>query len=132
MRALTWRTVAAPADPAIDCTVFAARLSLRSRRALALGVLHAVRIRGHLRRSTDPVGYALAVDLASRTLWTVTAWSDRAALARFERSPAHRAAKNLLRERLASSTFAVWRCHCAGPLVEWAEIHNRIALAELR
>jgi hypothetical protein len=59
---------------------------------------------------------------------TVTAWSDRAALARFERSPVHRTAKNLLRERIASSTFAVWRCHPGDLPIEWSDIHNRITL----
>ena len=47
------------------------------------------------------VGHTVAVDVASATLWTVSAWVDRGALARFERSAAHRAAKNDLREFLA-------------------------------
>jgi hypothetical protein len=68
MTALPWRIVATAADPAAGCTVFAARLSLRSRLALARGVLHAVRIRGRLRRARGLVGYTFAVDLTSSTL----------------------------------------------------------------
>lgn len=73
------------------------------------------------------VGHTVAVDVASATLWTVSAWVDRGALARFERSAAHRAAKNDLREFLAPSTFAVWDCPVRDLPIRWPEVRRRIA-----
>lgn len=123
--ALPWRTAPTSTDPASACTIFAARLPLRSRRALAAALLHAARIRYDLRAAPGLVGHTVAVDLASTTFWTVSAWDGRTALARFERSAAHRAAKYALRERLMPSTFAVWDHPVRALPIRWAEIRER-------
>lgn len=125
--ALPWTTASTAPDPASACTVFAARLPLRSRRALPGAVRHAARIRRRLRAAPGLIGHTVAVDVAAATLWTVSAWDDRAALTRFERSAAHRAAKNDLRERLTPSTFAVWDCPVRDLPLRWTEIRNRLA-----
>ena len=73
--------------------------------------------------------HAAAVDLSAPALLTVSAWTNRADLVRFEHSRAHQAAKSALRPRLWPATFAVWTCRCSDLPVTWAEVRRRIAVA---
>ena len=79
-----------------------------------------------MRAEDSAVGHALAVELRARVLWTVSAWTDRADLTRFERSSTHRGAKDRLRDDLAPSTFAVWRCPAGDLPIAWTDIRHRI------
>jgi heme-degrading monooxygenase HmoA len=126
MICLPWTAPTRPPDPAAACTVFAARLQLRSRRAYPTALRLGLRVHRALRAANGVVGHGLAADVRTRALWTVSAWADRTALARFGRSPAHRAAKDQLRDHLAPSTFAVWRCPVGELPIRWTEIRHRI------
>jgi hypothetical protein len=70
------------------------------------------------------VGYALRVTTAD--LWTVSAWSRRAALAAFDRGPLHDAAKRELRPLLRPPTVAVWSARVADLPPSWADVTRRI------
>ncbi len=124
MISLPWTATTGLPDPGLACTVFAARLPLRSRRALPRALLYALRVRRAVRATDGALGHAIALDAA--TLWTVSAWTDRSALARFERSPAHRAAKHRLQTDLQPSTYAVWRCRAGDPPGGWAHARRRL------
>jgi hypothetical protein len=68
--------------------------------ALPCALAHASRMLRVLRSTDGLLGHALAVQLAPPALWTVSAWADRRALAQVKHSPAHRAAKSRLSNRL--------------------------------
>jgi hypothetical protein len=124
MISLPWTAATGPLDPSLACTVFAARLPLRSRRALPRALLYALRVRRAVRTADGAIGHAVALEAAN--LWTVSAWTNRSALARFERSPVHRAAKHGLRADLQPSTYAVWRCRAGDLPVRWAKARRRL------
>ena len=129
MLALRWTTPSRPPGPAVDCTVLATKLPLRSHRDLPRFVRWSLRIRRQLSRTPGLLGYSVALQLLDRTLWTVSAWSDRRELARFDRSGAHRAAKDALRAALLPSVLVLWTCPVAQLPVGWPEVRRRIAEA---
>ena len=89
-----WIGVSRPVDPNGACTIFAARLPLRSYRQMPRLLWLVIRIRSQLRASPGILGYAFDLDMRHKTLWTISAWSHRAGLARFERTGAHSRAKH--------------------------------------
>jgi len=125
----SWTSPSAPFGPQRECTVIAAHLPVRGARALPGALVHAYRLVRVLRSTDGLLGHALAVQLAPPALWTVSAWADRTALAQFERSPAHRAAKAQLSNRLRPSTLVVWRCQPDSLPPGWAETHRRLRRA---
>jgi hypothetical protein len=129
MPALRWTTVGRPPDPAGVCTIVAVRLPLRSYRDVPRLVWYAVRIRRQLRRTTAVLGYAFALRIRQKTLWTVSAWSHRADLARFDRTEPHRTAKQALRNTMLPSTLVLWTCSVDRLPVPWQETHARIGAA---
>jgi hypothetical protein len=122
----SWTSTPAPLGPQRDCTVIAAHLPLRGAGALPGALAHAYRLVRVLRSTDGLLGHALAVQLAPPALWTVSAWADRTALAQFERSPAHRAAKAQLHDRLWTSTLVVWRCRPDSLPPAWNETRRRL------
>jgi hypothetical protein len=110
-------------------TVIAGRLPLLAYRDLPAVVAWAHRTRRHLVSTPGLVGHVTAISVLPPTLWTVSAWANRADLSRFDHSDGHRAAKSALRSRLAPGTFAVWNCDLAELPVTWAEIRRRIGAA---
>jgi hypothetical protein len=129
MLALPWTTPNGAAGPAVECTVLATKLRLRSHRDVSRFVRWSLRIRHQLSRTPGLVGYSIALQLLDRTLWTVSAWTDRRELARFDRSGPHRAAKDLLRGVLRPSVLVLWTCPAAQLPVGWPEVRRRIAEA---
>lgn len=127
-----WRTTGGPPDPATGCTVLAGRLSLRSYRDFPRLLWWALRIRRRLVRFPGLVGHAFGADPRDGTLWIVSAWADRAELARFDRTGPHHEAKRRLRPALLTSTLAVWRCRPDELPVPWSEVRRRIAQADRR
>ena len=132
MPALRWTTVGRPADPAGVCTVLAARLPLRSYRDVPRLFWYAVRIRRQLRRTRAVLGYAFMFRIRQKTLWTVSAWSHRAELARFDRTDPHRAAKQALRGAMLPSTLVLWTSPFDRLPISWHETHARITAAKAR
>lgn len=125
----SWTATRRPPDPAAACTVLAARLPLRSRRYVPRFIWWALRVNRRLTRVPGVVGYALRADLQNGVFWTVSAWTDRAELGRFERTGPHRAAKRALRPVLLPATLVVWRCRADELPVRWDEVQRRIAAA---
>ena len=130
MPALRWTTVGRPPDRAGACTVLAARLPLRSYRDVPRLVWFAVRIRRQLRRTTAVLGYAYLLRIREKTLWTVSAWSHRGELARFDRTEPHRTAKQALRGAMLPSTLVLWTCPVHRLPISWHETHVRIGAVQ--
>ncbi|MDN5857469.1 MAG: hypothetical protein L0H84_02495 [Pseudonocardia sp.] len=124
MLTLPWTAAPGP-HRHLRCTVFAARLPVRSWKDLPRVLRRALSLRRRLARTPGLIGHAVA--LHGRAVWTVSAWTDRKALARFDRDAAHRDAKTALRPHLLPSTLAVWTCPIEDLPVPWAEVRARLA-----
>lgn len=110
----------------------AARLNVQVHRHLPTLLLCSWLIRRQLRATAGLVGYALSLDPRRGTLWIVSAWTSRADLGRFDRSPLHATVKATMRPTLVPSTFAVWRCTAAELPIRWDEVRKQIVDADLR
>jgi hypothetical protein len=130
--ALHWITVSRPADPSDACTIFAAQLPLRFHRHLPRLLWFAFRIHRQLLHSPGIVGYAFDLEMRHKTLWTVSAWADRAGLVRFEQAPPHRTARRTLGVVMLPSTFVVWTCRVDQLPVRWHETRERLGGAGKR
>ncbi|MCG2621915.1 hypothetical protein LVY72_08285 [Arthrobacter sp. I2-34] len=119
-------------DPAGGCTVVAVCLRLRSYRDLPRLLYRMLPVRRRLRDAGGLLGYAFAFEPAAAAIWTVSAWSRRDCLARFEASAAHREAKLALRGVLRPSTVLVWDCSSGQLPPDWAEVRDREAAAARR
>jgi heme-degrading monooxygenase HmoA len=127
MISLPW-TITHPSTTG-SCTMFAGRLPLHAYRDVPSVASWVRRTRRHFADVPGLVGHVTAIELTPLALWTVSAWTSRADLARFDHSGAHRAAKSALRPRLGPGTFAVWTCELAELPVTWAEVRLRIDAA---
>jgi hypothetical protein len=126
-----WTTVA-PFSPRNDCTVIAVRLPLRSLRSLPSTLNWTWRVRRQLDVTPGVAGHATALDLTDLALWTVSAWTSRTELIRFDRSELHQTAKSILWPHFRPATFAVWNCDHATLPVSWSEVRSRIESASQR
>ena len=131
MLTVPWKSAHAVA-PTHTCTVIAARLPLRSSRAIPASVIWAWRIRRHLATTPGVVGHALALEAAGPALWTVSAWSSRTHLSAFDRSDLHQAAIDVLRPRMHPATLAVWSCAASELPAQWCDVRRRIAAGTAR
>lgn len=127
-----WTTTGSSVDAEHECTVFAAKLVLRSDRDIPALLGWTTDVTRRLRHATGLLGYAIAPTMAARTLWTVSAWNHRADLLDFERSPPHRIAKEQLRDLLIPSTLAVWTCPAAQLPIGWGDVRARISAIDAK
>ena len=83
-------------------------------------------IRRQLGGTDGLIGYALDANLLHKTFWTVSAWSDREALAAFNRADPHRGAVIAIRPAMARTTFVTWTCEGTDLPIRWEEVRRRI------
>lgn len=114
-------------DPDTDVTIMGSRLPLRRHAAIPGFMLAAWRIRKQLEASEGLVGYALDARLLGKTFWTVSAWTSREHLQRFDRADPHQAATRAIRPKMAPSTFVFWSGKARDLPVPWDEVERRIA-----
>jgi quinol monooxygenase YgiN len=82
-----------------------------------------------LKQETGALGYSLRVEILRRRFWTITIWTDEAALDRFLASAAHRAAEPLADElgALAPPRASTrWRAAASSP-IDWNAAQRRLA-----
>jgi hypothetical protein len=65
-------------------------------------------IQGQLAHSEGLIGYALNAQVLSKTFWTVSAWTDEAALNRFVRTQPHLGVMQRLRGHMGPTRFRRW------------------------
>jgi hypothetical protein len=92
----------------------------------------AIRVGEQLGRTPGLLGYAMDLELRQATLWTASAWTHRAGLARFDRIGAHMSARQALRAALLPPAFAVWRYPIDQLPVPWHDIRERLISASRR
>ena len=130
MRSSSWTPVGTPAAPSAPLTLVAVQLRLRARADRGALRCWTDRIRPELARTPGLAGYAL--ELTDGVLRVVSAWSRRASLTAFERSPLHTAAGEELATLLHPPVVAVWRAAGTDPPPAWGDVRLRLDAAARR
>jgi hypothetical protein len=125
MPKLPWTQVDA-VPPGTEVVVMASRLPLRRYRHIPGFLAATLRIRRQLARSPGLVGYALDARLLRKEFWTVSAWTDRQALGRFDRADPHKGSVEGIRPHMEPSTFVFWSTTAAELPVPWDEATRRV------
>jgi hypothetical protein len=125
MPKLPWTNVN-PVDATTECTIMGSRLPLRDYRHVPSFLRWTLRIRRQLAASEGLVGYALDAQLTAKTFWTVSAWTSRADLQRFNRADPHRVATDTIHPWMLPSTFVFWTTTAGALPIEWDDVHRRI------
>jgi quinol monooxygenase YgiN len=105
MAAFPW-TSREPVDPDRAYVVMASRLPLRRSRSIPGFMRDTLTIRRQLASADGLVGYALDANLARRTFWTFSVWTDADALDAFATSDPHRRIIARLRPLMDETRFA--------------------------
>lgn len=129
MAALPWTSRSTP-DLALECTVMASKLPLRSHRSIPRFLSHTLRIRRQLAQMPGLVGYSLDAQPLAKTFWTVSVWTSNVELSRFDRSDPHRSTKSTIRPAMLPTTFVFWTCRADELPIGWDEVRRRIREAE--
>jgi hypothetical protein len=125
MPAIPWKRIE-EADPALEVTVMASRLPLRSYLRIPRFLTATLRIRRQLAEAPGLVGYALDAKLLNKTFWTVSAWRAREQLAAFAATDPHRRDVGKVRPAMDPTTFVFWTATAGELPISWAEVRRRI------
>jgi hypothetical protein len=128
MPKLPWKTVG-EVDPGAECTVMGSRLPLRHYRHVLGFMRWTMKIRRQLAGTEGLLGYALDAQIGKKTFWTVSAWSGRDHLRRFDRADPHHEATEAIRPRMLPSTFVFWTATAKDLPIAWDEVRQRIEAA---
>jgi hypothetical protein len=127
VRSGSWTPVVPAIVPSAVLTLVGVQLRLRAGADAGAVATWADRLCPELDRTPDLTGYAL--QLTDGVLWVVSAWSRRASLTAFERSPLHTAAQQELQPLLHPPVVDVWRAAPADLPPSWEEVRRRIHAA---
>jgi hypothetical protein len=113
MPTLPWTPAQVP-EPPEPVVVLGSQLRLRSYRHVPSFLLAAMKIRKQVLASPGAVGVTLIAQPARKTFWTLSAWTDEAAMAQFVRAAPHVGIMQKFHDRLAGTAFAQWELEPAG------------------
>jgi heme-degrading monooxygenase HmoA len=128
---LPWSTAGAPSADK-DAYVMASKFELTSAWRTPAFMTEAIRAWWQARRSPGVFGVTLRAQPLRRTYWTLSAWTDEAALYAFARAEPHRTIMRRVRPWAKTATFRFW----AAPVSEltlarlWTEAERRISAPE--
>ena len=125
MPALPWIEVST-AEPGTELTVLATRLPLCAHRHIPGFMRWTMRIRRQLSRAPGLVGYSLDAHLLGKTFWTVSAWTDQAAMDDFVHGDPHAAGMAAIRPHMLRSTFVFWTVGPEDLPIRWADVRRRV------
>lgn len=128
MPALPWVRRADP-DPTARYVVLASRLPLRHYRDLPRFLRATLAIRRQLAGADGLIGYSLDAHLLGKTFYTLSAWTDAAALDRFAHGDPHADRVSDLRPRIAPTTLVTWEAEGSAVPVGWAQAREHITAA---
>jgi hypothetical protein len=126
MPTVPWRRRLTP-EPGAEYVVMASRLPLRSLLRVPRFVGLTVSVVRQLERTEGLVGYSLRAQPLAKTFWTLSAWTDVAALSRFAGEMPHRAVMTGLRPYMGATRFETWTCPGSALPVAWEEAVARLA-----
>ena len=124
---LPWSTTGTPAAGQ-SAYVMASRFELTSSWRSPAFLAQAVRAWRQARRSPGVFGVTLRAHPLRRTYWTLSAWTDEAALYAFARAEPHRTIMKRVRPWAKTATFRFWTVPAdqLAPAELWAEAQRRI------
>ncbi|MGY1795203.1 hypothetical protein ACI796_14600 [Geodermatophilus sp. SYSU D00525] len=125
MPTVPWRRRLSPV-PDDEYLVLASRLPLRSLVQVPRFVGLTVAVVRQLERTEGLVGYSLRAQPLARTFWTLSAWTDDAALGRFARQMPHAAVMATLRPHMRPTRFESWTCRGDELPVAWDDAIERL------
>jgi hemerythrin-like domain-containing protein len=125
MPTVPWRRVVAP-QPETEYLVMASRLPLRQLTKVPRFMGLTLSVVRQLERSEGLVGYSLRAHPLAKTFWTLSAWTDDAALSRFARELPHRAVIARLRPDMATTRFVTWTCRGQELPASWYDAVQRL------
>jgi heme-degrading monooxygenase HmoA len=124
---LPWTTGAAAASaPGETAVVLASRLDLRNFRDVPGFLRAALALRRHFREVPGGVGLALHAQPLHRRFFTLSAWTDEAAMQAFVEDPAHVAVMRRFRTAIATSAFTTWSAR-RDAVPSWPDAKERLA-----
>ena len=120
MPALPWVT-RQPLEPDRIYVVISSKLPLQRSRSISGFMRDTLAIRKQLSSATGLVGYTLDADLAHRTFWTSSIWTDQASLDTFAASEPHRHIIKQLRPLMLPTPFSTTTTTGADVPTTWSE-----------
>ena len=126
MPTVPWRRRLVP-EPGTEYLVMASRLPLRSFVKVPRFMGLTVSVVRQLERTDGLVGYSLRAQPLAKTFWTLSAWTDAAALSRFTAEMPHRAVMAGLRPHMGPTRFETWTRPGSALPVSWDEAVERLA-----
>ncbi|WP_261565058.1 antibiotic biosynthesis monooxygenase [Frankia gtarii] len=114
-----------PADGAVE--VMASHFVLTSIRHTVAMLRSAMAVRRAVLAAPGALGVSLVARPLRREYWTLSAWTDRAALDAFVGDPHHREAMRRLGPAMARSRFVFWRPPAGAGAPTWAQAHEHLA-----
>lgn len=126
MATLKWVEISG-LEPGGEATVMTSRFLLRSWRQVPGFLWAALAIRRQVRRSPGALGVSLIAEPSKARFWTLSAWSDRAALEDFVRHSPHAPTMRKYRPLMRDAQFRFWTVPAAALPIDWADAKARLA-----
>ena len=127
MPALPWtKGTFEPAEDG-ELHVLTSRLPLRKYTDVPRFLMWTMRIRKQLRTAPGCAGYTLDAKLLRKTFWTLSAWSDKAAMDAFVREGAHSSMLVAMRGRIGNPKFIETPGGAEDLPLKWSDARERIA-----
>jgi quinol monooxygenase YgiN len=120
-----WRRRLTPV-PDGEYLVMASRLPLRSPAQVPHFMGLTVTVVRQLQHTEGLVGYSLRAQPLAKTFWTLSAWTDAAALGVFARRMPHAAVMAKLRPHMGPTRFETWTCRGDELPVAWDDAVERL------
>src|SRR5262245_10002174 len=128
MPSLPWRTLHQP-DPDADYLVMASSLPLKRLRTTYRFFRFTRAIRRQLAHAEGLVGYTLWAKPLAKRYWTLSVWTDEAALETFMRTAPHAEIMERLRPDMDPTTFVQWWVKGSEACVTWSDALSRLGRA---
>ncbi|EIV95599.1 antibiotic biosynthesis monooxygenase [Frankia sp. QA3] len=107
--------------------VMASHFVLSSTRHTVTMLRSALAVRRAVLAAPGALGVSLVARPLRREYWTLSAWTDRAALDAFVGDPRHREAMRRLAPAMARSRLVFWRPPAGAGAPTWAQAHEHLA-----
>ena len=124
MPASPWQSFATP-QPQRQYLVQLSYLPLLRYQSLPRFARWLFAIQSQLSQTDNIIGYSLLAHPLKRDFWTLSAWSDKAALNNFFRSAPHADAMKALRPHMGKTRFIEWTVSGSALPPDWNDALNR-------
>ncbi|MBB6347292.1 DUF3291 domain-containing protein [Nonomuraea muscovyensis] len=125
MPTVPWIEVDTPVAP--EALIMASRLEVRSLRQVPGFLMASMRLLRQACRAPGALGVSLKAELLKRTFWTVSAWTDKAAVYAYAATEPHKTTMRRKRAVMRDSTFLFWEVPADQLPLAWDEVQRRIS-----